>query len=106
MTHPTWIALHPKLTSYHLGFLPGFLDTDDPRPAREQFDENYKPAGWMPFVGAGLAVTNDFHLVYPGDPPQAPIAMTKLRDELILLYESEFVAILQKDGTFEVARMD
>jgi len=32
--------------------------------------------------------------------------MTKLRDEVIVLYESEFVAIFQPDGTFEVARMD
>jgi hypothetical protein len=32
--------------------------------------------------------------------------MCKLRDELILVYEGDWVAVLQKDGSFEVARMD
>jgi len=42
----------------------------------------------------------------PGDPPFKPLAQAKLRDELIVLYEADFVAVIQPDRSFEVARMD
>jgi len=93
------------MTAHHLGFLPGFLDEDDKRSAREQFNERYV-SGWMPTLGDKFKALSNYRLKYPGDPVLIPLAMTKLRDEVIVLYESEFVAIFQPDGTFEVARMD
>ena len=85
-----------------LGFLPEFLDEDDPRSAREQFNANYV-GGWNPFPGFTM---EDNTLQYPGDPPLIPIGYTTLRDEVILFYPYAFVMVKQPDGTFEAARMD
>ena len=99
-----WELLHPKMTLDHLGYLPSFVLSTDPRPAREQFNERYAFGGWQPFHGFRLANTNS--LMYPGDPPMKPLAEAKLREELICFYPSSWVAIIQPDRTFEVARLD
>jgi hypothetical protein len=99
-----FILLHPKMTQEHLGFLPDFLSPGDPRPAAEQFDANYHFGGWTPFKGFKLLEDNS--LKYPGDPKMPPLAKAQLRDELILFYESAWVAIIQPDSSFEVARLD
>lgn len=98
-----WALVHPRATYAMLGYLPQFLDERDPRPAKEQFDENYC-SGWSPFQGHTMLKNG--MLAYPDDPPLHRIAEAKLRDELIVLYECEWVAIIQPDGSFEVARMD
>lgn len=85
-----------------LGFLPEFLDEEDPRSASAQFNANYI-GGWNPFPGFTMEGGT---LQYPDDPPLVPIAYTKLRDETIIFYPYAFVAIKQPDGTFEVSRMD
>lgn len=44
-----WVLFHPKMTPEMLGLIPSFLSESDPRPAREQFDENYQHGGgWRP----------------------------------------------------------
>jgi len=106
MTHPPWMLMHPNMTAEYLGYLPGFLDLDDPRSAKEQFDANYQHGGWMPFGADKFKLLDGYRLKYPGDPPQVPRAVTKLREELIILYDSSIVAIIQPDESFEVARMD
>lgn len=85
-----------------VGYLPLFLSDDDPRPAWEQFNENYV-SGWNRFDGFELDGTT---LRYDGDPPMKPLAMTSLREETIYVYRSSWVMILQPDGSFEVARLD
>jgi hypothetical protein len=98
----TWRILYPGV---NLGLLPGMLNSNDPRPAREQLDSGYaQGGGWNPFPGFKLTENNN--LLYPGDPPTRPVAVTHLRDELIILYEHEWVAIIQPDRSFEVCRMD
>jgi hypothetical protein len=88
-----------------LGFLPAMLSERNPAPAREQLHHGYAHGGgWHPFRGHKLLPDN--RLTYPGDPPLRPLAQTKLRDELIVLYEHAWVAIIQPDRTFEVCRMD
>lgn len=100
-----WELLHPAVTSAHLGILPTMLNDRDPSPARDQLDRGYRHGGgWDPFKGHTLNPDNT--LSYPGDPPTRPIAQARLRDELIVLYEHEWVAIIQKDRSFEVCRMD
>jgi len=96
------------LANHHpdeLGAIPNFIDQNDPRPARVQFDANYQHGGgWHPIRG----FTNK-HMVlhYPGDLPFEPIAMWPLRNEMIVVYRLGLVAIFSaKDGSFEVARMD
>ena len=100
-----WYLVHP-MAPEALGYIPNFLSVADPRPAKEQFNERYVFGGWKPF-GTGKWKMNDkFELLYPGDPPTVPVAWTMLRDERIVVYVHEWVAIIQPDGSFEVCRMD
>jgi hypothetical protein len=101
-----WELLHPGMTMDHLGYLPSFLHADDPRSAKEQINERYVHGGWQSTGMGKTRLTADNRLLYPGDPPLKPVAQTKLRDELIVLYPSDFVAIIQKDRSFDVARLD
>lgn len=87
------------------GMIPLWLSESDPRPAAEQLNEHYAHGGgWVPFDGFDLI--DGSALRYPDDPDHMPLAMGKLRDEKIMVYHFGWVAILQKDGSFEVARMD
>lgn len=105
MNHPPVFALHPRCTVDHVGFIPTFLDEDDPRPAAEQFQERYIYGGWRNQSGFKKGNVR-YSLRYPGDPPLYPIAAMQLRDETIMVYDCGYVAIWQKDGTFEACRMD
>jgi hypothetical protein len=105
MTPPPWLLLHPQMTPEHLGFLPGFLDEEDKRPAKEQFDDRYV-GGWMAFGGDKFKLLDRWRLKYPGNPVLVPRAIARLRKELIVFYDHDVVAIIQPDRTFEVARMD
>ncbi len=98
-----WEMLHPKMTIEHLGFIPDFIFEHDHRSAKEQFNERYWP-GWLPFNGFEMIDNNQ--LCYPGDPPLLPLAEAWLRDEKIIFYNHSWVAIVQKDGSFEICRMD
>jgi len=91
------------MTPEMLGLIPFFLDDQDPRPAREQFDSAYI-GGWHPFEG--FTMLPDGNLSYPEDPPTQLLAETKLRNETIRFYHHSWVSIIQPDGTFEIARMD
>jgi hypothetical protein len=102
----TWILLHPDATPEHLGFLPSFLNDEDPTDAREQFDKNYAFGGWQPFAGDRAKLGEGWSLEYPDDPPLRPIAMVRLRDELVVVYDHSIVMVMQRGGDFEVARMD
>lgn len=87
-----------------VGFLPTFLDLDDPRPAREQFHENYQHGGgWRHIKGF---VRNGAVLRFSDDPPYHPIAVMLFRNEQIFVYRHGFVAIVQPDESFEVSRLD
>lgn len=97
--------LHSAMTHAHLGAIPAFLSPDDPRPAREQFDERYGFAGgWSPMKGFELR--DDNAIKYPGDPAHLPLAQVRLREELIVFYASAWVAIIQPDRSYEIARLD
>ena len=100
-----WIAKHPLAHPDMLGFLPDMLSEADPRPAREQFHENYRHGGgWKPFKGHTMLPNGD--LAYPGDPDTKLLYETKLRDETIRFYAYSWVAIIQPDGSHEISRMD
>ena len=86
------------------GFIPSFLDTEDPRSAKEQFDAHYV-SGWHHFDGFTLNHST-LDLTYPEDPPLAPISLMLFRHELLILYPMAWVVILQKDNSWEVCRMD
>lgn len=105
MSDMVWQFLHPKATPEHLGLLPWMLDANDADCATAQFDKNYQHGGgWRP--QSGFHLNEDNSLDYPGDPPLVPIAQTNLRDELIVIYDYGYVAVIQPDRTFEACRMD
>lgn len=101
----SWILMH-GIDPDMLGFLPIMWDENDPRPAKEQANENYSHGGgWRPMAEWSFD-KDTMEIQYPGDPAYKPIAMTQLRDEAIIVYRHAWVCILQEDGTFEVSRMD
>lgn len=100
-----WFQVHPKATLEMLGLIPGFLSEDDPRPAREQLHANYSHGGgFTPIPGFTMLPNGD--LSYPDDPLLAPLFETKLRDEIIRVYHHSWIAIIQPDGSYVVARLD
>ena len=86
------------------GIIPTFLDLDDPRPAKEQFNAHYM-GGWNCFEGFKWDRKNET-LSYTGDPPMKPISMLTFRDEVIVLFPSAWVMIIQPDESWEISRMD
>ena len=82
------------------------LSASDPRPAKEQLDSGYQHGGgWQPMEGWTL-IHPHYAIAYPGDQTLFPLAVAKLRDELVLIYPHDFVAIVQKGGKeFEIPRM-
>lgn len=98
-----WKMKHPEATIEMLGFIPSFLSEEDPRPARAQIAEKYV-SGWHPIRGFSMLPNGD--LYYPSDPPTMLLAEATLRNETIRFYEHAWVAVIQEDGSFEVARLD
>jgi hypothetical protein len=90
-----------------LGYLPSFLDENDPDDARTQLDKNYAHGGGIrPMDGWKIIDKAKMTIQYPGDPSLKPLAMTMLRDEAIYFYPHAFVLVLQPDGSFIISRMD
>ena len=94
-----------------LGYIPDFLFESDARPAGVQINERYAHGGgWHPIAGPWPRAPGP-QLIFPPDPP-APqvvyrmVAWTQLREERIMVYEHSWVAIVQPDDTYEIARLD
>lgn len=105
--HPIWVLMHPGMTPEHLGIIPYFLETKDERPAAKQFNERYAHGGgWRPMPGFQMSKNNILKSNFSEDPTLEPVACCMLRDELVMLYPHDLVAVVQKNGAFEVARMD
>ena len=100
--------LHPKATEDHVGMIPDFLDESDPRPAKEQIHDNYvHGGGWRNMKGFTLNWLDETPVLqYPGDPKLRPLAVMRLREERIFVYQYGITAIIQPDGSFEAARLD
>ena len=96
--------LDPRMTQEHLGLIPDFLSLADPRSAVEQINECYAFGGFRPFRGFTLQPDNS--LKYPGDPVLKPLAQAQLRHELVVFYCHAWVAVIQPDRSFVVARID
>ena len=92
------------------GLLPLFFSSNDMRPAAEQLHENYAHGGgFHPFEGFQLLdrhLPNKAQLAYPEDPPMRELSRGTLRDELLIFFESSWLAIVQPDGGFVVTRVD
>lgn len=106
-----WDYIHPRATADHLGYLPSFIDITSPTPLAEQINANYQ-SGWNSFGQGQWRINRDAKpaptLQYPGDPTLFPIAMYhhKPTDETLYFYDASIACIMQKDGKFDVARID
>lgn len=116
-----WTLTHPLATPEHLGMLPLWFNLGDERPAQEQANSGYeKTAGCGYHPQSGFTLKKDekgnYAIQYgsgepdedgdDADPPLQEIARAELRDELIVLFDAEYVGIIQKDDSFVVARCD
>lgn len=89
-----------------VGYLPRILSESDSRSAIEQIKANYV-GGWNPFDGFTLVKNKNgsYQLEYPDDPPMKELSRTKLRDEEIVLFQYDWLAIIH--GTdYRIARID
>jgi hypothetical protein len=100
-----WEFLHPQMTMAHLGYIPYWLHTNNPKGAVKQINDGYTFGGWQDFDGFKLN-KNTGVMRYPGDPDTVPLAKAKLREETIYFYQSSWVSVVQPDGSFRVARID
>ena len=109
----SWHLAAPRYAEL-LGLIPQFLSNSNPDPAAAQFNISYAHGGgWMPMAKWSLLKPDEgsdspfsLRIKYPSDPPYAPGAWCRLRDELILVFPHAWVAIVQPTGAFEVSRMD
>lgn len=92
-----------------VGYLPQMLSEDNPASAQEQLHKGYlHGGGWNDFTGFQLIKNSNgtYALQYPGDPPMRERSRTRLRDEVVVLFDSSWVAVIQPSGSFKVARFD
>lgn len=110
MARLTW-HLAPGIYPFILGFIPEWLDDENPLPAQEQLDANYRHGGgWRPFNGFTLVRPSndvrDWRLSYPGDPDYRLLAYAALREEIVLMFPHSWVAIVRDGQLSSVARLD
>lgn len=98
-----WV-LRPGHSPDELGLIPSFIYPDDERSVVEQIRERYI-GGWDSFKGFTLN-PKSLALSYPGDPALQPIAFARVRNEIVVVYESAWTIVVQPDGEFEAARLD
>ena len=65
-----------------------------------------KIRGWRPQAGFKAQAKGSIVVVYPGDKPFYPIATWPFHDEMIVMYPHGYVAVFQRDGSFEICRLD
>lgn len=92
-------------TSFCGPILQRAAEANDPRAAKQLLHDHYpQGGGWSPFKG--FIAGSDYSIKYPGDPRMNPHALITYGDEVVAFYESDWVAVWQQDGTFEICRMD
>jgi hypothetical protein len=116
-----WQMTNANAMVDHLGMLPLWFNIADDRPAQEQADSGYKNTagcGYHPQTGFTLQRLADgrYAIQYgsgepdedgdEADPPLEELIRAELRDEIIVLFDCEYVGIIQKDDSFVVARCD
>lgn len=101
------VIIRVPFTIEHVGMIPTFLNILDRRPAVDQINEGYAHGGgWRPLSGYKMDFKN-FSLTFAGDTRKSPIAIIPLNDELVLVYEYGYVAIIDAiTKTVAVARLD
>lgn len=94
-----------------LGYIPSFLDPRSNESATRQISTAYAHGGgWQSFHGFILENPSKGNaaLLYPGDPPMREVGRTylPLTEEEVIVFAHAWVAVVQKDGSYDVARLD
>jgi hypothetical protein len=89
-----------------LGFLPDILRANDKRPVKDQLEDRYAHGGgWRPIKG--FTMDKNRVLRFPEDPPFYPAAIIVIGGETVIFYPNcSLLAVIAKDGSFEVTRVD
>ncbi len=103
-----WALIDKRMTMDHLGAIPLLISQDDPRPLKEQIDDNYAFGGGWRCGGFGKFAFDQATATakYPGDCPMKPLARFLCRDETLYFYDHAIVAVVDAQGTAEFSRMD
>lgn len=101
------VIVRAPFTIEHVGMIPTFLNILDSRKAVDQINEHYAHGGgWRPLSGYKMDFKT-FSLTFAGDARKLPIAIIPLNDELVLIYEHGYVAIVHAvTKAVDVARLD
>lgn len=93
---------------YWMHNVPSWLrNAPEGEKAAKVFDRCYAYGGWKPLHNPKTRLDMETGAYkYPGDPIQKPLFKIEYNDEVIYGYRSEMWAIMQKDGSFEISRMD
>ena len=88
-----------------IGILPHWVDNNDPRSAKEQFQQKYQ-FGCCEMPGGTVDENGVYN--YPEDPPLYPFYSLERDNEMIYFYNYAMVAVVLKDEarTTYVTRMD
>ena len=91
-----------------VGLIPAFLDELDPRSAIEQIDQNYQHGGgWRDMDGTIFErESGEYVYCYPDDPPFQELSRAYFRDELLVFFDCQLLAVIQKDGSYRISRID
>ena len=97
---------HEDAVPDHIGLVTMMLNpADKSRTAAQQLDDGYgHGGGWRPFNG--FKMLENGNMKYTGDPETQLLWEAQFNDETIRVYENAWFAVVQKDGSFEVCRMD
>lgn len=103
LTAPKLLAVTiPKLW----GYIPSYLDVHDERPAAAQLAARYI-GGWKPRDWFHLEqMPSGYYALKGKDVPVAEIARMWFGSETLVLFEQFWCAIIQPDGSYEVACVD
>ncbi len=103
------VTFEPRMSDFNpetLGFIPFMLSLIDTDNAVVQFDKNYQYAGgWQSYDGFQM-LPNGNMLYLSDEKPIRLMAEAKFRAETIRFYEFNWVAVVQRDGSFVVSRLD
>jgi len=93
-----------------IGLIPEIITDRDPRPVHEQIESGYAHGGgWRPMPGFRLtcsSVAGKSVLNYPVDPALHEISRAQIGEELVMVFDCDFVVVVAANGGFAVTRMD
>lgn len=89
------------------GMIPNFIDPASEEPLKDQLDRSYI-CGFKHQEGFTLRELSDgtYHALYEGDPPQIEVDRWEVCGQLLVLFPYAYVAAIEADGSYAVARMD